>query len=201
LKFYGNLATSPASTLRRTKYVELGSFFHLLLPGAFTLAQVLTLLIAGAGLVVLALAWWQSPHWSGASRDLLWAATFAGALVLNVYTPIYDTILVATAVALAARVILKRTESEGFLAWMVLLYIVPWLTQSFAEFLRFQPYTLVLAGFASWLLQLARRISYAPESSEIGRATCGESLRAGTYALTGSTGNSAQRLSDSLRSY
>jgi hypothetical protein len=76
-----------------------------------------------------------------------------------VYTPIYDTILIGPAVALAAGVMLRcaGNEREVFGGWLVLLYIVPWLTQSFAELLRFQPLTLILAGFAWWALGRARR--------------------------------------------
>jgi hypothetical protein len=32
---------------------------------------------------------------------------------------------------------------------------LPWITQSFAEFLHFQLFTIVLAGFAAWALRLA----------------------------------------------
>ena len=159
LKFYGHLATGPAAALRRTKYLDIGSFFHLMLGDYSGLAQVLGTLAAMAGIAILAFAWWRSPAWSAASRDLLWAATLAGALVCNVYTPIYDTILAGAAVALVAGVLLRREgeDREAFGMWLVLLYIVPWVTQSFAEFLRFQPFTLALAGFACWALRLAWR--------------------------------------------
>ena len=70
LKFYGRLATGPAAALRRNKYVDVGSFFHLLLGNASTLAQVLAAVAALAALAILAMAWWQSSSWSAASRDL-----------------------------------------------------------------------------------------------------------------------------------
>lgn len=158
VRFYGWLATGPATALRRNKYMDLGSFFHLLLGNASTLAEVLAVGAVLAGLAILGAAWWQSSSWSRASRDLLWAATLAAALVCNVYTPIYDTILIGPGVALAAGVMLGRggQEREAFVGWLVLLYMVPWVTQSFAEFLRFQAFTLVLGGFAWWALGLAR---------------------------------------------
>jgi hypothetical protein len=172
LKFYGSLATGPAGALRRTKYVDLGSFFHLVFGNASMAAQVLAALAALTGLAILGWAWWQSPTWSRDSRDLLWAATLAGALVWNVYTPIYDTILVGPAIALAAGVMLKRgdPEREAFGGWLVMLYIVPWVTQSFAEFLRFQPFTIVLAGFACWMLCLGRRSSGSERDARPGIA-------------------------------
>ena len=202
LKFYGNLATGPAAALRRQKYVDAGSFFHLLLGNASAIAQVLGIFAALAGIAILGLAWWRSANWSPASRDLLWAATLAGALVSNVYTPIYDTILLGPAVALAAGVMLNRDgrEREIFAGWLVLLYLVPWVTQSFAEFLHFQPFTVVLAGFAWWTLGVARRQSGAGVD-ELPDSTYHQLLGLTSYAEVGHTRNSGQRLSVFLRSY
>jgi len=159
LRFFRDLATGPLAALHRTKYVDVGSFLHLLLGDSSRVAQVLTGLACVGALGVLAVAWWKSAGWSAAARDLLWAATFAGALVFNVYTPIYDTIVAGAAVALVARVMRLRNgyDAQVFGVWLLLLYMVPWLTQSFAEFLRFQPITLVLAAFAYWSLALAWR--------------------------------------------
>jgi hypothetical protein len=202
LKFYGKVATGPAAALRRNKYVDAGSFFHLLLGNASSIAQALGILAAVAGIAILGHAWWRSATWSPASRDLLWAATLAGALVSNVYTPIYDTILIGPAVALAAGVLLhgSKRERETFAGWLVLLYLVPWVTQSFAEFLRFQPFTLVLAGFAWWTLGVARRQAGAG-ADELPDSTYHQLLGLTSYVGVGNTKNSGRRLSVFLRSY
>jgi hypothetical protein len=123
--------------------------------------QALGTATAATGIAILAIAWWRSPLWSAASRDLLLAATLSGSLVLNVYTPIYDTNVTCAAVALAAGALLKGGDADrdALQAWLLLLYMVPWLTQSFADFLHFQPLTLVLTGFAYWALTLAWRES------------------------------------------
>jgi len=157
LRLYGRLATGPAAALRRTKYVDIGSFVQLLC-GTGPLTRVLAVVGAIAGVAMLAIAWMRSASWNAPSRDLLWAATLAAALVCNVYTPIYDTILVVPAVALAAGVTLTRSaDREALGGRLVLIYVVPWVTQLLAEFLRFQPLTLVLGGFAWWALSVARR--------------------------------------------
>lgn len=202
LKFYGKLATGPAAALRRIKYVDAGSFFHLLLGNASAIAQALGILAAVAGIAILGHAWWRSAAWSPASRDLLWAATLAGALVSNVYTPIYDTILTGPAVALAAGVMLHWSgrERETFAGWLVLLYLVPWVTQSFAEFLRFQPFTLVLAGFAWWTLAVARRQA-GTGVDEVQESTYHQLLGLTSYVGVGHTKNYGRRLSVFLRSY
>lgn len=159
MRFFSYLATGPLGALRRTKYVDFGSFFHVMLGDASSVAQALGMAAGAAGVAILALAWWRSPSWDEEAQDLLLAATLSGSLVLNVYTPIYDTTVAGVAVALVAGVMRSRTgdDAEVFRAWLLALYMVPWLTQSFAEFLRFQPLTLVLAGFAYWALALARR--------------------------------------------
>ncbi len=159
MRFFGYLATGPLGALRRTKYLDFGSFFHLMLGDVSPVAQVLGMAAGAVGVVVLALAWWRSPSWDEESQDLLLAATLSASLVLNVYTPIYDTTVAGVAVALVAGVMRTRggNDAEVFRAWLLGLYMVPWLTQSFAEFLRFQPITLVLAGFAYWALALAWR--------------------------------------------
>ena len=152
----------------------------------------------------------------------LWAATLAGALVSNVYTPIYDTILVGPAVALAAGVMLRcaGNEREVFGGWLVLLYVVPWLTQSFAEFLRFQPLTLILAGFAWWALGWVRRSAGGQEDAQSQRpqdidfessegsgayqtqgSTYHRLLGLTSYAVSCLTRNSGRCLSVFLRSY
>jgi hypothetical protein len=132
----------------------------------------------------------------------LWAATLTGALVSNIYTPIYDTILVGPAVALAAGVMLHRSarERESFAGWLVLLYLVPWVTQSFAEFLRFQPFTLALAGFACWTLGVAWRQA-GSGVDEPADSTYHQLLGLSSYVGVGHTKNSGQRLSVFLRSY
>ena len=78
--------------------------------------------------------------------------------MVNSYAPIYDSILVVSAVVLVAGALDKRNEDrQTFQAWLVALYIVPWITQSSAEFLHFQLFTIVLAGFAFWALRLVSR--------------------------------------------
>jgi hypothetical protein len=79
--------------------------------------------------------------------------------VVNSYAPIYDTILVVVAAALAAGTMTGRGigDKTVFQGWLLLLYMTAWFTQSMAEFLHLQILTLVLAGFALWSLQMAQR--------------------------------------------
>ena len=88
----------------------------------------------------------------------LWAATLCFTLVVSPYAPIYDTILVVVAVAIIA--------PQVPAVWLLILYMIPWVTQSFAEFLHLQLMTLALAGFGIWaLLQSERRSEIAGSTS------------------------------------
>jgi hypothetical protein len=162
LKVYSFLATQPNSVLRRTKYVDLNSFFTLLLGGG-SLARIVTLTVTAAAFIILARAWWKSRNQPPANRGYLWATTFSWTLLLNVYVPIYDTIILIPAVALAAHFLIRRDPERQpeLQAWLVALWLLPWLTQAFADALRLQIFTMLLAGFGYWALTLARGNSLA----------------------------------------
>jgi alpha-1,2-mannosyltransferase len=159
LAFAGQVAAGAGDAWHRSKYVDMAAFFHLLLGdsllGGSQVVTTSVLVVLGvAALGVLGRAWWPKDE---AARNELWAATLCFTLVVSPYAPIYDTVLAVAAVALLAA---KRreqsgTDREAFGAWLLLLYMVPWLTQSFAEFLHLQLITLVLSGFGVWALRLA----------------------------------------------
>jgi alpha-1,2-mannosyltransferase len=158
LGFEAQVASGSGEAWHRAKYVDMAAFFHLLLGGHATAAAIVMMIVGVAAVGVLGRAWWRSDGLAQglASREL-WAATLCFALVVNAYAPIYDTVLAVAAIALVASKREQRPEQhrEAFAAWLLLLYMVPWLTQSFAEFLHLQLMTVVLAGFGVWALRLA----------------------------------------------
>lgn len=145
LRLFGMLATGADASIRRVKYVDLNSFFSILL-GANATARVCALVAAGAMLAWLARAWWMSRR---KNQETLLAATLAIMLAANFYVPVYDTIILAAAAALAAE---HFTGNKSLRVWILLLYLVPSLTQSFAEFARVQLFTPLVAGFGLWIL-------------------------------------------------
>jgi hypothetical protein len=153
------IAVGPEEVRLVAKCVDIASFFHLLVRNAPVLTGILASVIGVAVFAMLAIAWYRSAACaSRPSENLLWAATVCFTLVVNSYAPIYDSILAVSAVVLVADALDRRSEDrETFQAWLVALYIVPWITQSAAEFLHFQLFTIVLAGFAFWALRLATR--------------------------------------------
>jgi hypothetical protein len=143
LAMNGNLAAGKigraGEAWHQAKYVDILAFFHLLLGRWPIAADVCAVAGAAIGTGWLALAWWRSDR-STANRTL-WAATLCFMLVVNPYVPIYDSILLICAAALV------QSGGETSTGWLLALYLVPWITQSFAEFLHLQLMTLALAGF------------------------------------------------------
>src|SRR5260370_6046287 len=136
LRLFRFLATTEHSLLRRTKSVDLNSFFSMRL-GDHLLSKVLATGVGAAAFVYLAWAWWRSRNAPAASRLALWAATISWAMIINIYVPVYDTIVLVPAIALVANLIASRSDRDqsAFRLLLLFLDVVPWLTQSFAEFL------------------------------------------------------------------
>jgi hypothetical protein len=149
LPMFGNTVAATGQSWNRAKDAGIVAFFEQLLGNWTPVAVAAAILVAVAGTSWLGRAWWQS---EGRSEDgALWAATLCFTLVVSPYAPIYDTILVVVSVALVA--------SQVPALWLLLLYMIPWVTQSFAEFLHLQLMTLALAGFGIWALLRSERRS------------------------------------------
>jgi hypothetical protein len=152
LMLNGNMASKSGEAWHEAKYVDILAFSHLLFANWPRMADLASIAVAVIALSWLARAWWRSE--GGAMDRPLWAATLCLTLVVNPYVPIYDSILAVIAVALA--VSLCQAASAGQ-AWLLLLYMIPWVTQSFAEFLHLQLLTVALAAFGVWVLGHATR--------------------------------------------
>ncbi|MFL6427709.1 MAG: hypothetical protein ACJ71S_05655 [Acidobacteriaceae bacterium] len=95
---------------------------------------------------------WKSAHSGRAAQWLAWAATLTWTLLLNVYVPIYDSVLVVTAIVLtlgALRDLAQSIAAEWTTLLAVMLLAVSWKTESFARFHGVQPLTLILAALGS----------------------------------------------------
>jgi hypothetical protein len=138
------------------KYVDLNSFVGLWpLPAGWR--GPLALALAAAPALLLAAAWWRYGRSGGATRRLLWAAALAWSPVLNLYTPMYDTLGVV-AVTLLLISVTSPPEPPPGLRWiLVLLYLVPWVAPATALQTGLQPYTLVLAALGGYTLWRLRR--------------------------------------------
>jgi hypothetical protein len=150
----GHAAAKGGEAWHQAKYVDVLAFSHLLLAPWPAVANLTALSMAVVGLIWLGLAWWRAD--SAAMNRPLWAATLCFTLAINPYAPIYDAILLVAAVALVA------SNAKTLAGWLLPLYLIPWLTQSFAEFLHLQLLTVAVAGFGIWVLQIAGKPGVSP---------------------------------------
>ena len=160
LRVFSLYATSSEAILRRTKYVDLNSFFTILL-GPSSIERMIATFATSAAFLILAWIWWQSRRRPHEIQRYLWAATLTWTLMINIYVPVYDTILLVPAAALLARSLggWSTRQQTAFRLWLLALWLVPWLTQSWADYLRLQILTVAIAGFGYWALTLARASS------------------------------------------
>ena len=176
---YKNLAISGSSLLKRNKYVDLNSFFALLL-GESALVRCLSYAVIAAALFLIARSAWHARFQSAESQRLLWAGALVWTQIINIYVPVYDTVLMVPALALAAPLLFARGRKNDQVAmglWLLALWLLPWLTQATAEFLGIQLITILLAGCGWWLLETGQQWSVAtPENPIFGDSVSAEML-------------------------
>lgn len=160
--------TSPEASLelRLWKYVDINAFFRMLLGGSSLFNWMLMALLGMVLLAFLVQAWVRLDQKGNVYRCLIWGATITSGLVFNLYTGVYDSILVILGVLLAAPFLPRQEEDPRkgtpvFTGLLVLLYLVPWFSQPVARSTGAQLYTLVLASLACSILAL----TYGPEIS------------------------------------
>jgi hypothetical protein len=123
LRFFGQRSgIGGSSFLSLRQYVEFRSFFPAICGcrSRFELAALIVSTVVIAA--VLALLLWKSVKGGQAVQSLAWAATLTWTLLLNIYVPVYDSILVSVAavLTLGALVDLKWSTATG---WTTLLLV------------------------------------------------------------------------------
>jgi hypothetical protein len=147
------------------KYVDIVAFLRLLL-GRFNESQWIVLL-------VIYLIWSFYFLFSLKKiktecfyiRDLLIASILTWTAVINIYFPIYDTVILVIGVVITINSLyhhssdLSSAINSNLKSILCLLYLTPWITQYFAKYIGFQPYTLILIAFGIYQLLMARQLS------------------------------------------
>jgi hypothetical protein len=163
-------STTAAGLYNEYRYVDLNAFFRLLPYGRSLAGYMLLLVLAMAATGGLVRLWWRCRGGSRSDRLITWAATLTWTLVLNIYTPFYDSILVVAAAILAV----AATRSREWAGWhllaraLLILYLVPWIAEAAARSTGLQLYTLALMGLGT-LLILDGRFTQDNRSRVLGR--------------------------------
>lgn len=124
-------------------------------------------------LPVLFKFWWKNGFKTQSEQSVAWAVTITWTLVLNLYVGIYDSTLVVLSLLLTTDVIYRRAAIKqmklqaSYKLIVLLVYVVPWITQPIARLTHIQIYTLVLAFLGIWQLrQSGRSGSVSPQMSD-----------------------------------
>lgn len=161
LRGFGQASGIGAAThLRLWQYLDLHSSFTFASGGAsaagIAILACIVIIIAAA----LALLLWKSAGGNGETQSLAWAATLTWTLLLNVYVPIYDSVLVVIAIVLTLGA-LRNLGWAKAAAWAALLglviFAVSWKTEAFAQAHRVQLLTVALLVLGTAQLVFLRR--------------------------------------------
>ena len=146
------------SFLPLAKYVDLAAFSSLL-PGGRSWPGLtfLSLFTVWAALSLLRL-WWKSAGAAKPASTLMWAATVTWTLVLNVYVPIYDSILVVLSIVSTVGLLNEIPDEplrRGLNVLWPLIFACSWITVDVARATGLQVFTVLLAAlgmlqFAAW---------------------------------------------------
>lgn len=157
LRSFGKLTgVSGSSRLEIWKYLDLTSCLTAISDhrsaGVMMLASMAMVAIG----IAFAITLWNSGRSGRPAQWLVWATTLTWTLLLNVYIPIYDSVLVTIAIILSIGAF-EDMRWQRTRAWTVLLSLLifafSWQTESFARVHRIQLLTAILLvlGVLQWI--------------------------------------------------
>jgi hypothetical protein len=159
--FAGTAGLFGESAIKRWEYVDFNSFLYGIPGGRSWIG--LTIL----GFVLLGLGIWLARllHKSGsagsAAQNMAWATALTWTMVINVYVPVYDTLLIAVAVVLTIGSLLEVEEKAGT-GWVVLLAIgisaVSLKAVSIAQNHGIQPLTILILLLGLTQINILKRV-------------------------------------------
>ena len=108
--------------LKLARYIDLSTFSFLVPGGRSGIGLAILIFVTVTVAAVLSVLLWKSATAGKPAQFLAWAATLTWTLLLNVYVPIYDSILVVIAIVLTFRA-LKELEWGAATGWVALLSV------------------------------------------------------------------------------
>lgn len=164
LRLFGQLTGMNAqSALLLYKFVDLSSFLQAIAGGRSTAeVAVLTLISVTIG-TVLAVLFWKSANRGGPVQSLAWATTITWTLLLNIYVPMYDSVLVVLAAVLTFGAV-KELDWGAAIDWIgslsVLIFVVSWVSYEIARSYRVQLLSITFAVLGLAQLYILYRAIY-----------------------------------------
>jgi hypothetical protein len=159
------------SFLPLAMYVDLTSFSSHIRGGRSWLGLFVILGCGSLALAYLVRFWLRARTGGRLYNNLLWAATLTWTLLINVYVPIYDSILVVLSVLMTAGVF-QRLTKQSIYRWFtinwILILICSWFSVPLSRITGVQLLTLLFAVLG--VLQLIALGRFARQSSLPGNA-------------------------------
>ena len=163
LRLFGQLTgMNGQSALLLHKYVDLNSFLQAIVGGRTPATTVILIAIAVAVTATAAVLLWKSAGGCEAAQSLAWAATITWTLLLNVYVPMYDSVLVVIAAMLTLGAV-KELKWDSAVRWImtlsVMVFAVSWVTYDIAQAHRIQLLSIAFAVLGLTQLFLLYRVT------------------------------------------
>ncbi len=143
-------STGHQSALQLSKYIDFVSLSYAV-PGGRSRAGVVFLICLTSVIATgLAMLLWKSAKGVRSAQYLAWAATLTWTLIVNLYVPIYDSVLVTIAVVLTLGALrdLEWNVATGWITFLsLLIFAVSWKTEALAEGHGIQLLSIFIAAF------------------------------------------------------
>jgi hypothetical protein len=119
--FAGTAGIRGELVTKRWEYVDFNSFSYVVPGGRSWLGlTIIAFVVLGVGIWLVRLLH-KSASADDAAQNLTWATTLTWTLVMNVYVPVYDTLMIVVIVALTIGALVEVEEQKA--GWIVLLAI------------------------------------------------------------------------------
>jgi hypothetical protein len=163
LSFFRRFIESQGqSVLQLWEYVDFNSFSYAIPGGRSAPALAILACISITAAVALAVLLWRSAKGPRSAQDLAWAAALTWTLLLNLYVPVWDSILVVVALILALRAVrdLGWTVTANWIVFLAfLMFAVTWNVVAKSNRHGTQLMMILLFAFGWFQLLLLHRIT------------------------------------------
>jgi hypothetical protein len=170
LRLFGQLTgMNGQSALLLYKYVDLNSFLQAIAGGRTEAATLILIAITVAVSGTAAVLLWRSAKGGSAAQSIVWAATLTWTLLLNVYVPMYDSVLIVIAAILTLGA-MKELKWDAAVRWItalsMMVFAVSWVTYDFAQAHRVQLLSVAFAVLGIIQLILLYRVTLQGKTDE-----------------------------------
>ena len=148
-RFGHSAGLSDQSALQLWKYIDFVSLSYAIPRGRSRAGVAILICLASTIASGLAVLLWKSVKVGRSSQYLAWAATLTWTLMINVYVPIYDSVLITIAVVLTLGALkdLEWRVATGWITFLsLLIFAVSWKTEGLAKSHGIQLLSIFLAA-------------------------------------------------------